>query len=179
MPYLLDTNIFIEAKNRYYGLDFCPAFWDWLVECNDGGIVFSVEKVGEELIAGADDLALWASQRGSAFFLEPPDPGIVAALSTVSQWVMGRGYDPSACATFLSAADYYLVGHALAEQCVLVTHERGAAESRKRVKIPDVCGAVGVEVITPFDMLRREGARFQLGAPSRLGHSGLSVSSPA
>jgi hypothetical protein len=30
MPYLLDTNVFIEAKNRHYGFDFCPAYWDWL-----------------------------------------------------------------------------------------------------------------------------------------------------
>ena len=30
MLYLLDSNIFIEAKNRYYGMDFCPAFWDSL-----------------------------------------------------------------------------------------------------------------------------------------------------
>ena len=26
--YLIDTNVFIEAKNRHYGFDFCPAFWD-------------------------------------------------------------------------------------------------------------------------------------------------------
>lgn len=37
--YLLDANIFIEAKNRYYGLDFCPAFWEWLQEKNQMGIV--------------------------------------------------------------------------------------------------------------------------------------------
>ena len=30
MAYLLDTNVFIQAKNLYYGFDFCPAFWDWL-----------------------------------------------------------------------------------------------------------------------------------------------------
>jgi len=30
MTYLLDTNVFIEAKNRYYGFGFCPAFWDWI-----------------------------------------------------------------------------------------------------------------------------------------------------
>lgn len=49
MPYLLDANVFIEAKNRHYGLDFCPAFWDWLVERNQEGVVFSVEKVGDGL----------------------------------------------------------------------------------------------------------------------------------
>jgi len=31
--YLLDTNIFIQAKNLHYGLDF----WDWLIAQNKAG----------------------------------------------------------------------------------------------------------------------------------------------
>ena len=27
--YLLDANVFIQAKNLHYGFDFCPAFWDF------------------------------------------------------------------------------------------------------------------------------------------------------
>ena len=42
MAYLLDANVFIQAKNLYYGFDFCPAFWDWLIASNfdplDGGV---------------------------------------------------------------------------------------------------------------------------------------------
>ena len=30
MAYLLDANVFIQARKMHYGLDFCPAFWDWL-----------------------------------------------------------------------------------------------------------------------------------------------------
>jgi len=30
MACLLDANVFMQAKNLHYGLDFCPAFWDWL-----------------------------------------------------------------------------------------------------------------------------------------------------
>jgi hypothetical protein len=52
MAYLLDANVFIQAKNLHYGLDFCPAFWDWLVERNGGRMVFSIEKVGDEIEAG-------------------------------------------------------------------------------------------------------------------------------
>ena len=26
--YLLDANVFIQAKNLHYGFDFCPAFWE-------------------------------------------------------------------------------------------------------------------------------------------------------
>ncbi len=54
--YLLDTNVFIQAKNLHYGFDFCPAFWQWLVEQNEAGRVASIEKVGDELRAGDDEL---------------------------------------------------------------------------------------------------------------------------
>lgn len=37
MAYLLDADVLIRAKNLHYGLDFCPAFWEWLVEKNDTG----------------------------------------------------------------------------------------------------------------------------------------------
>ena len=56
MAYLLDANVFIQAKNLHYGLDFCPAFWDWLDQANAAGTVFSIEKVSDELKGGADDL---------------------------------------------------------------------------------------------------------------------------
>ena len=49
--YLLDANVFIQAKNLHYGFDFCPAFWDWLVEQNRVGKVASIEKVADELHA--------------------------------------------------------------------------------------------------------------------------------
>ncbi|WP_081763821.1 MULTISPECIES: DUF4411 family protein [Nitrincola] len=28
MKYLLDSNTYIQAKNQYYGMDFCPGYWD-------------------------------------------------------------------------------------------------------------------------------------------------------
>ena len=51
MAYLLDANVFIAANNLHYGLDFCPAFWDWLVAGHESERVFSVEKVGDEVQA--------------------------------------------------------------------------------------------------------------------------------
>ncbi len=57
MAYLLDANAFIAAKNLHYGFDFCPAFWDWLIESNAAGRLYSIEKVGDEVQALADDLS--------------------------------------------------------------------------------------------------------------------------
>ena len=72
MAYLLDANVFISAKNLHYGFDFCPAFWEWLIRENQAGKVYSIERVGDELLAGDDDLAEWAQGRGGDFFI-PPD----------------------------------------------------------------------------------------------------------
>ncbi len=71
--YLIDSNVFIQAKNLHYGFDFCPAFWNWLVEQNDAGTVASIDKVADELQAGDDELAEWAATRGNKFFLPPDD----------------------------------------------------------------------------------------------------------
>ena len=71
--YLLDANVFIQAKNLHYGFDFCPAFWDWLITENGRDRVFSVEKVGDELKAGDDALAEWAEEQGDRFFLAAPE----------------------------------------------------------------------------------------------------------
>lgn len=89
MSYLLDSDVFIQAKNLHYGLDFCPAFWDWLVEAHANGLVLSIEKVGDEIEAGADELSEWAAGRGSAFFVRP-DAAILPALATVSEWATTR-----------------------------------------------------------------------------------------
>ena len=64
MAYLLDADVFIRAKNLHYGFDFCPAFWDWLIRQNQAGTLYSIERVGDELKAGDDQLAEWARVRG-------------------------------------------------------------------------------------------------------------------
>jgi len=63
----------------------------------------------------------------------------------------------------MQVADYYLVAQALAGGHVVVTHEVAAPHVIKKIKIPDVCIGLGVKCMTPFEMLRKEGARFVLG----------------
>jgi len=164
MAYLLDANIFIQAKNLHYGFDFCPAFWAWLERENDAGRVFSIEKVGDELAAGSADLSSWAEARGVRFFV-PPDSTVVPALTHVSTWATTKGYEPAAVATFLQVADYWLVAHALAHKMAIVTHEV-PAETARKIKIPNACLGLGVDFLTPYEMLRRERARFVLQPPS-------------
>jgi hypothetical protein len=164
MSYLLDANVFIQAKNLHYGLDFCPAFWDWLIVKNASKEVFSIEKVGDELEAGDDELADWAAERGPAFFTKP-DAAILPALGNVSTWVSDQQYEAAAINTFFQVADYYVVAHALAVGYTVVTHEK-ASPSTKKIKIPNVCIGLNIKCMTPFEMLRYEHARFILGPQS-------------
>lgn len=157
MAYLIDANVFIQAKNLHYGLDFCPAFWDWLLVANGRKLVFSIERVQDELEAGADGLSTWATARGEDFFLKP-DPPLLRSLAQVSTWIMNQNFEPAAINTFLQVADY-LLAHALAHKHTIVTHEVASA-SIKKIKIPTVCIGLGVKCMTPFEMLRRERARF-------------------
>jgi hypothetical protein len=102
MKFLLDSNIFIEAKNRYYGFDICPGFWDWIdhVCAND---VASIVEVRDELIDGRDDLADWITARNeAAWFLRVDDDATQSNFVEVADHVSNAGYTTSAVAKFLS-----------------------------------------------------------------------------
>jgi hypothetical protein len=90
MACLLDTSVFIEAKDRHYGFDFCPAFWAWIDRALQAGTVFSIDRVAIELGVVDDDLTTWASERPDAFFLEA-DAAVVPSLQATSTWANGAG----------------------------------------------------------------------------------------
>lgn len=164
MQYLIDSNVFIQAKNLHYGFDFCPAFWSWLIATNAAGKVASIEEVADELRAGGDDLSTWAEQRGKVFF-RPADDHVIPALAKVSAWATSQAYEPAAVSTFFQVADYWLIAHAMAHACIVVSHEV-PSESTRKIKIPNACIGLGLTCISPYAMLRREHACFVLG-PTR------------
>lgn len=162
MAYLLDTGVFIEAKRRFYGLDFAPGYWEWLMGEAAAGTVRSIEKVADEIGAQQDDLSAWAATLPNGFFLRP-DATFSAAFQQVSQWALTSGFQQAAYAEFLDVADSYLVAQALAGGHTVVTLEKPATTpSRKRIKVPDACAGVGVRCMTPFATMRLMGVRLVL-----------------
>ncbi|HEV2071571.1 MAG TPA: DUF4411 family protein [Acidimicrobiales bacterium] len=75
---LLDANVFIEAKNRYYGFDLVPAFWTWLEDQAESGEIASTEMIYDELKDGGDDLAAWVKDRREVIFYVPSSSQAVA-----------------------------------------------------------------------------------------------------
>ena len=165
--YLLDTDVFIQAKNLHYGFDICPGFWDWLAQANAQGIVASVEQVKDELLDREDGLADWAKavDKNGKFFLAQTKES-VDIYKIIIKWIENNDsfkYSKSSIRKFLSKADPWLIAFAKYNGICIVTHEKAVkGQNSSKVKIPDVCAEFEVECIDPFQMLRREGVQFRL-----------------
>ena len=160
MIYLIDSNIFIEAKNRYYGFDFCPAFWDFL----DGEIskttILTIKEVYNELSNGDDDLAQWIKDRkDSAFFTPVDDEETQKEFMKIAQYVQSN-FSQEESNKFLSVADPWLIAKAKVLGANIVTHEVLAPTNTKKVKIPNICAHFGVNYSDPFNMIRDLGGKF-------------------
>lgn len=158
--YLLDSNIFIDAKNRAYGMDFCPAFWDWLLLEHSRGFLGSVDTVKKELLKQQDELSQWAKVAPSSFFPQLTETGLVE-LKHIAEYITTKGYSLAERESFLDKADSFLIAQAKAEKHIVVTHEQSAPNG-KRIKIPDVCSAFGVACRSIYDVIRESNARFVL-----------------
>ena len=131
-----------------------------LINNNSEKKLFSIEKVGDELKAMEDDLSEWAKERGAKFFLKP-DEAVLKSLAEVSRWVNKQDYEEGGKNIFLQGADYYLIAQAKAKKYTIVTHEI-PSDSKRKIKIPNVCIGFQIKYVTAYEMLRKEKARFIL-----------------
>jgi hypothetical protein len=158
---VLDANVFITAKNTYYGLDLVPAFWSWLEQQATAGEIASTDLVYDELRDGNDDLAEWVKARKELLFHVDSSTAVVAGhVATLGAGAQAAGYKQHVVEDFLDCADPFLVGAAAELGLIVVTQETPAGAKRKKVKIPDACDQLGVAFENTFDMMRALGARF-------------------
>ncbi|MBF0152521.1 MAG: DUF4411 family protein [Magnetococcales bacterium] len=164
MMYLLDSNVFIEAKNWYYSFEICPGFWEWLDSVFLKGHVASIIEVYHELIRGQDDLARWVKERKKHdIFLDVADKNTQKAYSEIAIAVQSGIYSDSAKINFFKNADPWLIAKAMSTSATVVTHEVLNLETKRKVPIPNLCKEFGVPYINTFDLLRTHGTPFVLG----------------
>jgi len=158
---LLDANVFITAKNTYYGLDLVPAFWSWLEAAAAVGEIASTDLVYEELKNGNDELADWVKSRRELLFHVDSSSAMVAAhVAALGKWAQKAGYKQHVIEDFMDCADPFLVGVAAEVGYTVVTQETPAGLRRKKVKIPDACVHLVVPCENTFEMMRKLGVRF-------------------
>jgi hypothetical protein len=155
MTYVLDANIFIEAHKRYYAFDICPGYWAVLINCQADGRVHSIDRVQVELTSQADALSRWVQGLPPSFFAGTGDPQVVSLFGNIITWVQSQPqYLPAGKSAFAAGADGWLVAYAKANNLIIETDEVPNPNIKRKVPIPNVCDAFGVDYISTFNLLR-------------------------
>lgn len=161
-PCLIDSNAFIESKNRYYAFDICPGFWDFMVTGFNNGRFLSIRHVYEELIIGGDELTDWVKKHleKSSFKDCLGSNEVVSAYMQVAAYVQAE-YKQNAATDFLAetVADPWLVAYAMVHSSCIVTQE-APKPSKKKASLVDICDYFNVHHINVIEFLRLEKARF-------------------
>lgn len=163
---LLDSDVFIAAKNAYYAFDICPGFWKALLQAHRLGRVRSIDRVRNELLCGGkeEDLVLWVKHDvPAAFFHDSNADKVNSAYAEVMLWVQrSTQYFDRAKAKFATEADGWLVAYSMVHGTVVVTNEQPRPESRNRVLLPELCAQFKVPYRDTFLMLRQLAVQFDL-----------------
>ncbi len=163
MAYLMDSNAFIQAKNHFYRFSFCPGFWEWITAHHEGGSLFSVEKVAEELKVGNDGLADWVDATAPPGFFVAPTAQVATAQGVVARWVQAQAtYSAHEKVRFLGRADPWLIAEAIENGHEIITFEDLVPANSSKVKIPNVAANFGVQCANLYDVLETSGAQLRI-----------------
>lgn len=158
---MLDSNTYIQAKNQYYGMDICPAYWEWLDQQFDQGELGSIYMIGQELKAGNDELAEWAKDRPD-HFVTNDDDATQQVFVQIATAVMSGDYNAGNRDSFLANADPWIIAKAKTIGATVVSHESHLIQNTKKVKVPNICHEFHVPCISTFQLLRDLQAKFVL-----------------
>lgn len=157
LRYVLDSNVFIEAANRYYAFDIAPSFWQALIDHAWNGRVQSIDRVKADIDRGNDTLKDWANKDFHQWFTSTDQPDVIEAYRQIMVWANDQGqFTPSAKAEFADKknADAWVIAYAKAKGSVVITHEVFKPDIKRRIPIPNVCRAFGIQYVDTFQMLR-------------------------
>ena len=160
--YLLDENVFIEAKNRYYAFDIAPPFWESLIDYSKRGFIQSIDLFKKKMEKYDDELAEWIKAGNmSEAFMTTDQEDVVAEYRGIVNWVQNNPqFNNAARATFANDPDGGLVAYAKAKDCIVITHET-PKPAKSRVMIPNVCVQFKIPYRDTFQMMRELGIRFK------------------
>lgn len=156
--YCIDTNVLIQAWQKYYSPILCPNYWDLLDNLGRQNLIFIPKMVYDEILRVEDDLSEWL--KNSYIEVKNETESVVNRLKDI--------YSANPNHRFLvdnvkgrSLADPWVIAHAIDQNAIVVTKEKGVtATGSKKIKIPNVCKNMGVTAIDDFELLRRLNVTF-------------------
>ena len=162
VPFLLDSNFFIEAYRVSYPFDVVPTFWIKVKELAEQGKIISIDKVKKELLQNKDELSDWIIDNLTEDFFKDTTT-VVPNYATLTGWVYSKSeqYSATAISEFLDVdeADAWLVAFAMTYGNHIVTHEVSKPNSKSRVMLPDAANPFNVICIKTVDLFRALGVK--------------------
>lgn len=157
--YCLDSNVLIQAWQKYYSPKFCSDYWEVLNELGNQKKIFIPEMVYEEIIRTEDDLSKWLKKSNIA--VHKIDEDVAKFLKEI--------YSNNPIHKFLvdstkarSLADPWVIAHAMNEKATVVTkEEKITALNSNKIKIPNVCDNLGVRWINDFRLIEELNIQFE------------------
>jgi predicted nucleic acid-binding protein len=156
--YCLDTNVLIQAWQKYYSPRFCPDYWKVLNDLGSQGRIFLPQMVFEEITRTDDDLATWLKKSDIPEY--KIDEHVTECLKKIyaNNPVHKNLVDNT---KQRSLADPWVIAHALKEGAILVTkEEKITATNTTKIKIPNVCDNMGVLWINDFQFVEELNIQF-------------------
>ncbi|KTB99497.1 hypothetical protein AO387_21375 [Pseudomonas syringae ICMP 11168] len=163
--YLIDSNIFLQAKNLHYRFEFCSHFWSWVKQAHGDGMLCSIQKVKNELIKGKDDdpVKLWMAELPDTFFIpDDTDARVILKYREVMQWTAeSTHFKDAAKKEFARSdiADAFLIAVAMAYGYEIITHELSNPDRKNKIQIPDAARAFGVKTHFVYDVLSENSSK--------------------
>lgn len=162
--YVIYSNVLIEAHRRYYSLDIAPAFWDFLIDTAENGIIQSIDRVYDEILKGNDDLAGWVKNSFPfAFVNTKNDSDVLNNYGKLINWAYKHSQFNQAAKdefTRVENADPWIISYAMYNGFVVETQEVLDKNVMKNIPIPNVCVAFNVKYINTFTLLRELNFKF-------------------
>jgi len=161
--FLVDANFFIQAHRAIYPLDVATSFWLKVKQLADNGNIISIDKVRNEIYQNEDELKTWCQLNLPNNFFKNTDI-VIIEYGQLAIWANSRSnhYKREAIDEFLDAniADAWLIAFAKNHNISLVTYEKSEPNSKKKIKIPDVCIEFNVDYSNTIEMFRSLGEKF-------------------
>lgn len=156
--YCLDTNVLIQAWQKYYSKKFCPEYWEVLNKLGRDGKIFIPEEVYQEIKAGDDDLLAWLKK--SDIQIRKKDSEVTANLTSIFTSDPLHKYLVDATKQ-RSLADPWVIAHSMKVKATVVTKEEKISNTNsKKIRIPNVCEKMKVRCINDFQFIEEVGIKF-------------------
>lgn len=159
MLYLIDANTLINAKRDYFQMNRVPEYWAWLIYLGSENKLKIPKEIYSEFQdtrkadGSKDELAEWASSKdtkSNLLFKEAVDVNLMGKVMEC------YGSNLTMADLRQIGNDPFLIVAALAspqDRVVVSAEISKPSKQGKNRKVPDICDELGVQWITPFELL--------------------------